>query len=390
LKILLLFYVVLTKSLLKFSYRNYFSFFSHPAHGSGLMAWLKTLSNNKFAIDAGYVPKVFIISLTIALSTPFRLLEKFWYRKRVSKVRVKNPVFIIGHPRSGTTFLQYLMSKDPGFSYCSTYQAMIPHLFLSGSKLFPALLSGVLPGRRPMDNLKMGAHLPKEEEFAMAGIGAESLVAGYYFPKNFMKNFRDHVMFLNTGSKAESRWKNNFDNLLKKLSYSSNAGTLLLKSPGNTGRIKQILDLYPDARFIHIYRNPYHVYQSNLHLYRKLLPLLSFQQVQIKDVEEFVMGSYELLMKQYFKDKKLIAQNNIVEIRYEDFEIDPLRSLEYIYEKLELEGLDSAKPFFIDELKAYQNYEKNVFKINDSEKEKIVRRWAFAFESLGYSTSLKP
>ncbi len=386
--ILLLFYVVLTKSVVNFSYRNYFSFFSHPAHGSGLKAWMKTLSNNNFAFDAWYFPKVLFISISILLSTPFRVFEKMWYRKAIAKVKIKEPIFILGHPRSGTTFLHYLMSKDPSFSFCSTYQAMIPHLFLSGSKIFPALLSGVLPTKRPMDNLKLGSHLPKEEEFAMASMGAESLVSGYYFPKYFMNNFRDHVVFAGADINSESKWKNNFEYLLKKLSYANKGKRLLLKSPGNTGRIKQILELYPDAKFIHIYRDPYHVYQSNLHLYKKLLPMLSFQSIGAEAVDKFVIESYELLMKKYFSDRELIDTNNLVEIRYEEFEQNPLKALEGVYSKLGLDGFSTTEIFISEELKSYQNYEKNVFQMNLVEKEKIEKQWGFAFEKLGYSTAL--
>lgn len=276
------------------------------------------------------------------------------------------------------------MSKDPQFTFCSTVQAMVPHLFLSGSKIFPALLSRALPSKRPMDNLKMGANLPKEEEFAMASIGAESMVAGYFFPKRFVKNFRSNVVFENDDIEAESTWKRNFDFFLRKISFASPGKSLLLKSPGNTGRIKQILDLYPDAKFIHIYRNPYEVYSSNLHLYKKLLPLLSLQRIKLDKVESFVIESYSLLMKKYFKERSLIAKNNLIEVQYEKFSSDPLSGLEQIYNQLQLSNINNVKRIYEEELKSYDDYKKNVFNLSEKDKKTVSINWRFAFEELEY------
>src|SRR5437868_13825696 len=109
------------------------------------------------------------------------------------------------------------------------------------------------------------------------------MVSGYYFPKNRNKNLERNVLFRNNPS-AEKRWKKNFDHFLRKLTLVNGGKKLLLKSPANTARVKEILSLYPDAKFIHIYRNPFDVFQSHLHLFKKLIPMLSFQQISDKEL----------------------------------------------------------------------------------------------------------
>ncbi|MCX6274849.1 MAG: sulfotransferase, partial [Bacteroidetes bacterium] len=302
---------------LKFTTKDYFSFTSHSAFGSGLRAWIRILRQNKFAIHPLLIPKVLFISSAIILSTPFRLYERVRFREKIKKAEVKNPVFILGNPRSGTTFLHYLMSKDPAFGYCTTAHAMIPHLFLTWSGFFSGILSKALPETRPMDNLKMGTELPKEEEFALVAYGCESMVSGYYFPKNFVRNLEKNVLFKNNSS-AEKNWKKNFDHFLRKLTFANGDKKLLLKSPANTARVKEILSLYPAAKFIHIYRNPYDVFQSHLHLFKKLLPMLSFQEISDAELEEIVFSTYILIYEKYFGEKNLIPKGNLVEIRYED------------------------------------------------------------------------
>jgi len=371
-----------------FKTRDYFSFTSHAAFGTGLNAWLKILLQNNFSIRLFLLPKAFFISGAIVLSSPFRWYEKLRFEKKIRQSRVKQPVFILGHPRSGTTFLHYLVSKDPAFGYCTTLQAMIPHLFLTWSGFFSGILSKALPETRPMDNVKMGSDLPKEEEFALAAYGPESMVTGYYFPKSFIRNFRKNVLFENNAA-GEKKWKKHFDYFLHKLALANGNKKLLLKSPANTARIKQILSLYPDAKFIHIYRNPFDVFQSHLHLFKKLLPMLSFQEISDAELEEIVFTTYILIHEKYFSEINLIPGGNLVEVRYEDFVADPLNRFEKIYKSLSLDGFENAKPFFEEELKSYANYSKNKFTLNDELADKIAERFRFVFEKFGYDSNFR-
>lgn len=335
-------------------------------------------------MDPVKLPKVILISFTVLLSSPFRWFENFRFRKVIREQKVTAPVFIIGHPRSGTTFLHYLMSKDERFAYCTTLQALIPHLFLSAGALFRGILKGSVPDKRPMDNLKMGLDLPKEEEFAMAAIGTESLVAAYYFPGNFMHNFKRNVVFDNKSKGPEKKWLANYNFFVQKLSMVNRNKSLLLKSPGNTGRISQLLKLYPDAKFIHLSRNPYEVYRSSLHLYEKLLPLLSLQRVRSEDIKDFVLKSYALLMKKYFQEKSLVSPKNILEISYEDLVKDPMTVLEGVYRQLNLDGFRDAQPAFEKELKGYAHYKRNELTISDEDRSRVNSEWHFAFEKLSY------
>jgi hypothetical protein len=307
------------------------------------------------------------------------------YRSKLKAVHIKNPVFIIGHPRSGTTFLHYILSKDQSFCYCTTLQAMIPHLFLTCSRVFSRLLSKALPEKRPMDNVKMGAHLPTDEEFALAGYGPESIITGYYFPKNFNKNFERNVLFT-ANAEGKKKWMKNFDHFLRKLAFANQGKTLLLKSPANTARIQEILSLFPDAKFIHIFRNPFDVFQSHLHLFKKLLPMLSFQQVTDQQLEEIVFETYIKIHHKYFQDKFLIPKGNLVEVSYEDFLKTPLKHLENIYSSVNLENLEKAKPYLEKELENHQDYSKNKFTLSEELAEKIRERFAFAFEEFGYNS----
>lgn len=239
-----------------------------------------------------------------------------------------------------------------------------------------------------MDDLKMGSELPKEEEFALAAYGIESMAAGYYFPENFERQFEKHILFKNNPS-SEKKWMLNFDHFLKKLTVVNGDKSLLLKSPANTARVKSILSLYPDAKFIHIYRNPFDVFQSHLHLFKKLLPLLSFQEVSDETLEEIVFRVYIQIHEKYFNERDLIPKGNLVDVRYEDLIAEPLYNIEKIYDTLNLHGFEKAKPAIEAELHTYRNYNKNRFVMNDSLAAKIADRFQFVFDQFGYSTTFR-
>ncbi len=159
----------------------------------------------------------------------------------------------------------------------------------------------------------------------------------------------------------------------------------MLKSPANTGRVKEILELYPDACFIHIHRNPYEVYQSSENLYEKILPLLGLQQVENEFMKEFIISFYEKMYKKYLVDKIHIPSNQLVEMSYNDFVSYPLEQLEKAYSKLNLGDFDKAKSYLKEEIKDVEDYQKNSYiGIDEVTKTKINDKWAFFFDAYGY------
>jgi hypothetical protein len=355
----------------------------HGTFGYGIINWLTVLNNNKFKIELTAIPKVLWITLSILSTNVFRIYEDIRYTKAIKKVTIKNPVFIIGYPRSGTTFLHYLLSKDPQFSYCATYQVLMPNIFLTLGKFLEKFLKVFLPKTRLIDNLKMGTLLPKEEEFAMAAISDASIINGFYFPENINQYFRRYVLF-EESEKYENEWKKKILFFLQKVNLKQQNKRLLVKSPFNTGRIKQILEIFPDAKFIHIHRNPYEVYYSNEKLYETLLPLLSFHKIENKTMEKFILDSYRLTYEKYLDELSLVEQGRISTISYENLVKDPMPTLKKVYRELGLNNFAEASPQIEFELSSYKNYRTNTHLMEDEVKRKIYKEWEIFFKVYGY------
>jgi hypothetical protein len=371
---------------IKYSIKNYLNLSTHTAFGMSLPVWLKLLFKNKFDIDIRFLPKVIFITSNIILNTPFQFYEFLRYNKKINKTKVQRPLFIVGHPRSGTTYLQYVLSKDPNFSFCSTYEALVPHTFLSIGNFTKKILSLAMPETRPQDNVKAGADKPKEEEFAMGNMCSTSLVHGYYFPKSMHSVFDEVVTFEKGSPKLLNIWKKQLDFFIKKISYKYPGKRILLKSPANTGRIKEILELYPDACFIHIHRDPYAVYQSNEKLYEKILPILGFQKVNDEFIKNFILYSYKKMYEKFLLDKLSIPEGQFIEMSYHDFVTSPIDQLEKAYAHLNLGDFEKARPHLMEEIKSVEDYQKNTYiNLKEDTKKRIDEEWSFLFDTYGYS-----
>ena len=89
-------------------------------------------------------------------------------------------------------------------------------------------------------------------------------------------------------------------------------------------------------------------------------------------------------MKSLLEQKKLIPDENLIEIRYEDLVANPLNQVKEIYKNLNLDGFQKAKPEFIKYLDSKKDYKTNVYKIDDKIIEKIKNNWNFTLDLWDY------
>ena len=369
---------------LRFDKSDYLNVGGQPLAGTSFVNWLKVLIENRFQIDWQFIPKALYVTMMILTTIPFRISERRIFDKKLETVKIAPLLFIVGHWRSGTTFLDYIMGQDNAFSYVSTLDTMAPYLFIGNEKFVKKILDNDLPNKRPMDDLELESVLPYEEEYAIANLCSCSFYHAWYFPKKLNDYFKKYVLFEGITNDVIKEWQNAYIYLLKKITYKYNKKRILLKSLVNTAKIKYLLEIFPDAKFIHLYRNPYKVYLSTWRLYKKILPIFSFQHISKQELEYSIINIYKNLYKKYFIEKDLIPKGNLIEISYENFVKNPLRTLKNIYSDLKIDGFNNAKPAFEKYIKKHENYEPANYSFNEKIKEKIYREWGFAFKEFGY------
>lgn len=353
--------------------------------GTSMLNWLRLLCENKFKLSFKYLHKILLINIMIIFSTPFIWFERLFFTRRIKKTAIKHPpIFILGHWRSGTTYLHMLLIQDKQFSFCSNLQSFMPHIFLGSKWLFGRIVADAMPEKRRQDNFVLGIDLPSEEEFGVGNLYPIGFYHGLSFPNNRMYYAR-YINFEDVPEKKVNKWKKTYKFFLQKLTFASKGKQLVLKNPPNTSRIKELLDMFPDAKFIHIYRNPYEVFNSTVKMYSSLVPPFFLQKPDTDSPHEVIFAVYEMMHKKFFAEKHLIPENNFIEIRYEDFLQDPFKTIESIYSKFSLPGFAEAK----DGIKAYiseqKSYKTNRHKFSREIIDEVSKRWDLTIKAWGYS-----
>lgn len=357
--------------------------------GPGVLAgvtlgdWLSLLRDNSFSVDSPHWLRATAITFAATMNSAFRWFEEYWFGTRWKDVTVSPPVFVLGHWRSGTTHLHYLLSLDDRFAYPKFYEVHFPHTFLSTERYFSSLPGSLLPEHRPYDNVRWTLNVPDEDEFAMCVLGFISPYLSGVFPRR--ANHYDQFLTFRNNPQAADMWKASLQLLLQKLTLKY-AKPIILKSPTHTCRIKLLLEMFPDAKFIHIRRDPYAVYQSFVHTNQKGLPFGRLQRTNEIDLSERVIRQYKNLYDAFFEERGLIGAGQFHEVAYEELERAPVSEMRKLYEALSLPDFARVEPTLRTYLETQSGYRKNVFgELATDVRRRIASEWSRCFEEWGYS-----
>ncbi len=359
---------------------------------SPITTFTRKLKEHKAFRDCPNKSMVYLIYLKLLLSEPFRIIERKKYREKYTKTAPgRSPVFIIGHWRSGTTYLHNLMSSNPHFIYQTKYQNFFSDNFLTTEEFFKPFLSRILNFFSPVSKWKfktsktMDLDTPSESDTALISeISEVTYHWAHLFPQASRKYF-DKYLFLEKLSENELiKWKQTMKILLNKVYLKKRAGKLLIKNPGDTARIQHLLDIYPDAKFIFIHRNPYDVFYSNLKLWSIVANTVSLQKISERERKDIVLYVYQKLHQKYLEQKKLLRPGQLIEIRHENLIKYPLDALQQIYEKLGLEGFEEAAPFFYSKIEGESPWRKGTYQYQSEDIAEINEKWDFAFDLWHY------
>ena len=357
----------------------------HQLFISSFQHWLKLKKENKIAPSKKKMARK--ITVFVIFSAPFRWLQSILTASRLKRVSFKEnpPVFVIGHWRSGTTHLHYLLSQDKRFVYLDSFQAFFFKVAFVSKGIMRPLLAKLMPSTRLQDNVKIDAQSPQEEEHPLTNLTEKSGMQTFFFPKN-RSYFDKYNLFEGTTEKEIKDWKKVYLKMLKQISlFQGKKKQLLLKNPHNTGRVKILLQLFPNAKFIFIHRNPYEVYSSTKYLYQKAVQTQFLQEFSEKEIEERIIYCYEKSMQKYLDDRHLISEDSLYEISFNELETQPIKSLEKIYFKLNISDFNKNKTHFQTYLETVKSYKKNQLADIPSEViDQINSRWKFAFKHWKY------
>jgi hypothetical protein len=346
--------------------------------------WVRLLAANGFRVRPNRWPKAAFATLFSLMQTPVAFLEQALYARRIAAESVREPLFVLGHWRNGTTHLHNLLAVDPRFSFPKVYEVVAPNTFLLLKPIAP-IGSFFLPRTRfGVDNMALSVEVSAEDEAALSVMTLLSPVVGFAFPER-TDYYDRYLTFRDTSSQEVQQWKSALLAFARKLTWKYRR-PLVLKSPGHTCRIRLILETFPDARFVHVHRNPYVVYQSMMRLMAAVWGIYSFQRPpEPAKLHARVIRQYRVMYEAFFEERNLIPAGRYCEVGFEQLEQDPLGETAKIYGQLSLPDFAVVRSDMEQYVRSLAGYQKNKYPDLPVEVEsEICQAWRRCFEEWGY------
>ena len=350
--------------------------------------WLKLLAQNGYRVDMSYLHRLaFVGGMSLPATVLGRLEDARFGRQLAAQEIDPEPIFVIGHWRSGTTHLHNLLGRLPDHTYPTVFQAVFPTSFLTTGGVLPRVMAGMMESTRTYDNVKHGWNEAAEDEIALAKLTGLSPYIAFMFPQASAK-YERYVDFIECGQDEKDQWKEAFRYFIKKIMIQTGGERVIVKSCTHTARIRLILEMFPNAKFVFIHRHPYEVFASTLHM-RSHTDWENFFHLPDQDVEQMrkqqTLQLGQRVFERVVEDRHLIPEGNFVEIRYDELVGNEIDHVQMIHERLSLPGFDRAEVPLRRYVAGLKGYQRNRLKLDQRSRDQVYDWWRVAFDDLGYS-----
>src|SRR5262249_1762302 len=136
------------------------------------------------------------------------------------------------------------------------------------------------------------------------------------FP-NHPPQYPEYLDLEGISPRALASWKRAYLRYLRTLTYRK-AKRLVLKDPPHSCRIRVLHELFPEARFVHVVRDPFVVFPSTINPWKALYRTHGLQHPTYAGLEEYVFSTFNRLYDRLEEGRKLVPPSQIFELHYED------------------------------------------------------------------------
>ncbi len=283
--------------------------------------------------------------LTNALAN--RLLVNDYHARHpeVTAASIEKPIFVIGMGRTGTTIMHELLALDTQLRCPQTWEvdAPFPPPETATYRTDPRIAAAdkqlqrtdlVLPQFKSIH--RMGATLPQE---CVRFTTCEFLSLIFWTEFN-VPEYNEWLLHSADMQPAYHFHKR----FLQVLQHKHPANPWVLKSPGHLWSLDQLLEQYPDARFIQTHRDPLRILASLTSLVTHLRKMSSDHVDGAQIAREWAQwNALGLNNSARFRQEGKIKPENVIDVSFYDFIDAPIRQIEKIYDKFDLPLSDSTR-----------------------------------------------
>jgi len=316
--------------------------FGPPTFRPGLARLLRSLEEDaELNLFGRFIARRQLVEL---LEQRLRLVD---WRKRhpeIEREATQRPLFVLGLPRTGTTLLYGLLAEDRRARAPLSWEVDQPHpppeaatwasdpRIQTSEKRF-GYVRRLAPGFQAIHPI--GARMPQEcivmmaPEFMSMRFEMTFGVWGYQrwmLEQDMTSAYRFHRGFL------------------QHLQWRGPKGRWVLKSPGHLGTLETLLAVYPDAMIVQTHRDPVRVVPSVASLE------VTMRQASSDAIDPARVGRQNLEQWGRMLDRCIETRARrpdvdarILDLAYDDVAADPMRCIERIYDRFDLELEDESR-----------------------------------------------
>jgi len=372
-------------------------------HGITASGWGRLLAQHRYAISPSRLPLVLQISAMSVVNSTLGSIQNLVFSDRIAASTIDvPPIFILGHWRTGTTYLHELIALDDAFAAPTTLECVGPSQFLVVgwlARILSVMLPFMFPEKRPMDDMPVSLDRPQEDEIALVNLGFRSPLESLIFP-NHRPAGNQFLNIIDLSPDQLEPWKAGLRRFFQSVNFRcrrempERARRIISKSPQHTARIRTLCEMFPSAQFIHTVRHPYEVFASTMRLMRVMFGFVGVQKPVLgplpgggPSLEEYVIDTMDLLYRDFFAETAMLAPGRLSQVRYEDLVLRPVDKVGRIYRELGLGSIEPMRPKLEAYLASIKEYTPNRLRISDEHKALVNHRWRWYLDRFGYQES---
>jgi LPS sulfotransferase NodH len=267
----------------------------------------------------------------------------------IAAEQIVRPVFIVGLPRTGSTFLQRLIAADPGWHHLTFEEALSP------------VASPFAPAEHESNRRKVAEQTLQYRSKFAPGLDADHLTKSdspeecIYLMQNSFVSVNFHWFgslstYVNWLRNVDLRVRNeDYRYQLKLLQHGRKRQRWLLKAPSHSRCLTQILAAFPDACLIVTHREPQAVVSSWINLFNRARNLFSNTKPETQSAVK--LHAQNLNESRQCLEKFLADHPHVptVHVPFKNFTSDPLATAKEIYQAV-------GQPFTPESEKALQDF----------------------------------
>lgn len=312
-------------------------------------------------------------------------------------VKVEKPIFIIGHPRSGTTFLHRILTQTGEFVVFTFWETVFPSLV--ARKIFA-------PFKRRRINKGKGTVYPKEVGHEITLDSMEEEEALFYqiyntqllaltTPLGFADRDFKNLVFSDRQPLYVRRKTTRFlKQCFQRQMYYLNKSQVVAKMNYSGMRIKSLLEAFPDAKIIYIVRSPYETIASHLSLHRNMFDhRWGLENIPKNRLQRYYKRRYEynVIFYRYFDEfieKGQCEPDQLMTLTYDLLKNDLEKAVDTVVEFTGIELSDDLRSLIQQEVNMQRSYRPKHHNLELEKfglsKAKIAKDLSFIFDKYGF------